>query len=111
MNILSLFVLIPVLTISGILFTKDNKAARVVSAIGMSMQLITAIALMFMYLAQRHAGNADTMLFTANYLWFPSLNIHYAIGVDGIAVSMILLTSIVVFAGIFASWEDERPCP
>lgn len=105
MNILSLFVLIPVLTISGILFTKDNKAARVVSAIGMSMQLITAIALMFMYLAQRHAGNADTMLFTANYLWFPSLNIHYAIGVDGIAVSMILLTSIVVFAGIFASWE------
>jgi NADH-quinone oxidoreductase subunit M len=105
MNILSLFVIIPVLTILGILFTKDGKDARVVSAIGMSLQLITAIVLMFSYLAERHAGNTAEMLFMANYMWFPSLNIHYAVGVDGIAVSMILLTSVVVFAGIFASWE------
>ena len=105
MNILSLFVIIPVLTIFAILFTKDGKDARVVSAIGMSLQLITAIVLMFSYLAGRHAGNTAEMLFMANYMWFPSLNIHYAVGVDGIAVSMILLTSVVVFAGIFASWE------
>jgi NADH-quinone oxidoreductase subunit M len=105
MNILSLFVLIPVLTITGILFTKDNKGARLVSAVGMSLQLITAITLLFLYYAQRHAGNTDEMIFMANYVWFPSLNIHYAIGVDGIAVAMILLTSVVVFAGIFASWE------
>ena len=98
MNILSLFVIIPVLTIFAILFTKDGKDARVVSAIGMSLQLITAIVLMFSYLAGRHAGNTAEMLFMANYMWFPSLNIHYAVGVDGIAVSMILLTSVVVFA-------------
>jgi NADH-quinone oxidoreductase subunit M len=108
MNILSLFVLIPVLTITGILFTKDNKATRVVAAIGMSIQLINAIVLMFLFLAQRHAGNTQEMLFMVNYMWFPSLNIHYALGVDGIAVSMILLTSVVVFAGIFASWETKE---
>ena len=42
-----------------------------------------------------------------DYLWFKSLNIHYAVGVDGISVAMIALTAIVVFAGIFASWEVE----
>lgn len=108
MNILSLFVLIPLLTIVGILFTKDYKGARVVSAIGMGMQLITAAILVFWYLSLRQAGNTAEMLFTDDFTWFKSLNIHYAIGVDGISVAMIALTAIVTFAGIFASWEVKN---
>ena len=107
MNILTLLVIIPVLTIIGILFTKDFKGARLVSAAGMGVQLIVSAILLFSYLGAREAGITDEMLFTADYTWFKSLNIHYAIGVDGIAVAMIALTSIVVFAGIFASWEVE----
>jgi NADH-quinone oxidoreductase subunit M len=41
-------------------------------------------------------------------MWFPSLNIRYFVGVDGISVAMLGLTSIVIFAGIFASWEVEE---
>jgi len=107
MDILSLFVVIPVLTITGIVFLKDPKQVRLVSAIGMGVQLVLAAILVFMYLSARNAGNTDEMLFVKDYLWFKSLNIHYAIGVDGISVAMIGLTSIVVFAGIFASWEVE----
>jgi len=107
MNILTLLIIIPVLTIFSILFTKDLKGARLVSAFGMGAQLITSAVLIFMYLGARKAGVTDEMLFTADYMWFKSLNIHYAIGVDGIAVAMIGLTGIVVFAGIFASWEME----
>ncbi|NVO18438.1 MAG: NADH-quinone oxidoreductase subunit M [Bacteroidetes bacterium] len=104
MNILSLFVLIPVLTIVGILFTKDYKQTRVVSAIGMGIQLVLAGLLIYLYLAERNAGNTAAMLFTYDTVWFPTLNIHYSVGVDGISVAMIGLTAIVVFAGIFASW-------
>lgn len=107
MNILSLFVLVPVLTSVAIVFTKNMKQTRVVSAVGMSVQLILSAVLVFMYLAERKAGNTAEMLFTYDALWFPSLNIHYAIGVDGISVAMIALTGIVVFAGIFASWNME----
>jgi NADH-quinone oxidoreductase subunit M len=106
-SILTLFVIIPILTMIGILFTKDNKGARLVSAIGMGTQLLATAFLVFAYLAARKSGSMHEMLFTADYMWFPSLNIHFAIGVDGIAVAMIGLTSIVVFAGIFASWEVE----
>ena len=107
MGILSLFVIIPVLTITGILLTRGKKGARVVSATGMSFQLLLSVYVLLAYFAERNAGNTAEMLFVTDTLWFPSLNIHYAVGVDGISVAMLLLTSVVVFAGIFASWEVE----
>ena len=107
MSILWYFILIPVLTITGILFTKNGKSARVVAAFGMLIQLILSGVLLILYYAQRNAGNTSEILFLTDYTWFPSLNIHFTTGVDGIAVSMIMLTSAVVFAGIFASWEME----
>jgi NADH-quinone oxidoreductase subunit M len=107
MDFLSFFVIIPILTVFAIGFTKNNKQARVVGAVGMSVQLILAAILIIIYLQERGAGNMATMLFTKDILWFPSLNIHYSVGVDGISVAMIGLTSVVIFAGIFASWEVE----
>ena len=107
MNILTLFVVIPVLTMTGIILVKDTRQVRLVAAVGMGIQLITATILIFLYLSARHAGNLAEMLFITDIEWFKSLNIHYAVGVDGISVAMIGLTSIVVIAGIFASWEVE----
>jgi NADH-quinone oxidoreductase subunit M len=107
MDILTLFVVIPVLTITGILFLKDTRQVRIVAAIGMGIQLIMAGVLIFLYLSARNAGNTAEMLFIKDVLWFRSLNIHYAVGVDGISVAMIGLTSLVVIAGIFASWEVD----
>ncbi len=107
MDILTLFVIIPVLTITGIVLVKEIKNVKIVAAIGMGLQLIMAATLITLYLVQRHGGNTDEMLFVKNVMWYKSLNIHYAVGVDGISVAMIGLTSLVVFAGIFASWEVE----
>ena len=107
MDILTLFVVIPVLTIAGIVSIKDIKQVRVISAAGMGLQLLLAGVLVYLYLTARHSGDAAEMLFVKDYVWFKSLNIHYTVGVDGISVAMISLTSLVVFAGIFASWEIE----
>lgn len=104
---LTLFVLIPVLTMTGIILIKDTRRVRLVAAIGMGVQLIMAATLIILYLSARRSGNSDEMLFIRNLEWFKSLNIHYAVGVDGISVAMIGLTSLVVFAGIFASWEVD----
>ena len=107
MNILSLFVIIPLLTITGIIAVKDLRKVKVISAIGMGVQLLLAALLIVLYVMERNGGNNAEMLFIKDVLWFKSLNIHYAVGVDGISVAMIGLTAIVVFAGIFASWEME----
>ena len=107
MDILSFFVIIPVLTVLGIVFCRDNKHVRIVSAIGMGIQLILAAVLIFSFLAERKAGNTSAFLYQVDHMWYKSLNIHYLVGVDGISVAMIGLTAIVVFAGIFASWEVD----
>jgi NADH-quinone oxidoreductase subunit M len=105
MNILTFFVVIPVLTITGIILVKDIKRVKLVASIGMGLQLLLAALLVVLYIMQRRAGNTEEMLFIKDFVWFKSLNIHFALGVDGISVAMIALTSVVVFAGVFASWE------
>lgn len=107
MNILTLFIIIPVLTITGIILVKENKQVRIISALGMGIQLSMAVLLVVLYLLARKAGDSGEMLFVKDLVWFKTLNIHYTVGVDGISVAMIALTSLVVFAGIFASWEVE----
>lgn len=106
MDILSLFVIVPVLTIISLVFTKGLKQARIVSMFGSIIQFGMAINLVFAYLKER-AINNSIMLFTKDVVWFEQFNIHYAIGVDGISVALLLLTSIVVLAGVFISWKME----
>ena len=110
MNFLSLFVLVPILMMIGLALAKGMKQIRFVSVLGSAIQLVLAIGLVFLYLNERASGNMEEMLFQASTLWYAPLNIHYAVGVDGISVAMILLTTIVVFAGIFASWKMD-PLP
>ncbi|MCK7540219.1 MAG: hypothetical protein MZV63_59650 [Marinilabiliales bacterium] len=73
----------------------------------MGIQLIVSFVIVYLYLTERNDGNTDQMLLVSSFEWFKSLNIYYTVGVDGISVAMIALTSIVVFAGVFASWEME----
>lgn len=106
MDILSLFVVIPIITILVLGFTKGLKQARFVSMIGSIIQLAMAINLVFAYFKER-AINKEIMVFTKDYIWFEQFNIHYAIGVDGISVALLLLTAIVVLAGVFISWKTN----
>lgn len=106
MDILSLFVVLPILTIIGLLLTNGLAQARVVSMVGSIIQFVMAINLVFTYFKER-AVNNSVMLFTRDLTWFENFNIHYAIGVDGISVALLLLTTIVVLAGVFISWKVE----
>jgi NADH-quinone oxidoreductase subunit M len=104
MDILSLFIVVPVLTIVTLVFAKGLKQARIISMIGSMVQLGMAINLVFAYFKER-AVNDSIMVFTKDVVWFEEFNIHYNIGVDGISVALLLLTSIVVLAGVFISWK------
>ena len=78
-----------------------------IAAIGMGVQLVQIIFLLFAFFAERNAGNSSEMLFVTDVVWYQSLNIHYAVGIDGVSVALLLLTGIIIFTGIFASWEIE----
>ena len=108
MNFLSLFVLIPLLMTCAMFLTKDIRRIRAIMVVGASLLLGLSVALVAMYLGERSAGNGAEMLFTADAVWYAPLNIHYSVGVDGISVAMLLLSSVIVFTGVFASWKCRR---
>ncbi len=107
MNFLSLFVLLPLLTVAALFPCRNMKQIRAIMVTGSSLLLLAAIGLLACYLTERNAGNTAEMLFMASAVWFEPLNIHYAVGVDGISVAMILLSSVIVFTGVFASWNIQ----
>src|SRR4051812_19761907 len=104
---LTLLVLVPLVTAFAIIPCKGIKQVRAVSLLGALIQLALGITLLIFYWQQRSAGNTAAMLFQSNYSWFKPLNINYHVGVDGISIAMILLTSFVVVAGILVSWTIE----
>ena len=106
MDILSLFIVLPALTVLVLIFTKNLKQARTVALAGSLVQLGMAINLLFSYIREREFNEA-IMVFTKDVVWFKNFNIHYNIGVDGISVALLLLTAIVVLAGVFISWKME----
>ena len=111
-NILIWFVVIPVLMLLGLAIAgnKNMNGIRAVMVVGSTALLALAIWLCVQFLALRGAGNTDEMLFYGSWMWYAPLNIHLAVGVDGISVLMLMLSAIIVFAGTFASWKIE-PLP
>ncbi len=107
MNILLLLLIIPALTIGGLLLSKGKQMPRLVAAVGMGLQFVASCYLVLAYLQERAKGNTEEMLFTSSYNWFSSLNISLDLGVDGVSAAMILLTAIVILAGVFISWKVE----
>jgi len=107
MDILSLFIVVPLITVLALVFANGLKQSRIISMIGSFFQLGMAINLVFAYFKER-AVNDNIMVFSKDVVWYEHFNIHYAIGVDGISVALLLLTSIVVLAGVFISWKMEE---
>ena len=105
MNILSLFVVIPLLMLLGLWISRNLNQVRGVMVAGSSCLLLLSVWLTITFIQMRSAGETAPMLFTYSIPWFKPLNIAYSIGVDGISVVMLLLSSIFVFTGTFASWQ------
>jgi len=106
MNFLSLFVLIPIGMMCGLWVARNLNQIRAVMVVGTSSLLVLAITLVILYVNER-AGGSSGILFADSRVWYAPLHIHYAVGVDGISVAMLLLSSIIVFTGTFASWKMQ----
>ncbi|MCC6740892.1 MAG: NADH-quinone oxidoreductase subunit M [Planctomycetia bacterium] len=50
----------------------------------------------------------SAMQFVEKFDWIPMFNIQYSMAVDGISVVMVLLTALISFICIFASWEVQK---
>lgn len=100
--ILSIVMLAPLVGALVILLIpeKEEKTIKITAAVASSITLILSIILCIMY--DKSAGG---MQFVEKIPWVNYLGINYSVGVDGLSLPMILLTSLVIFTGVFASWD------
>lgn len=113
MGICSLLIAIPFVTMLCVVFSPAEKwrAIRWISATGCGIHLVVTGVLTYRYvvaagpdLASMAKDSLTRLYFVEQFPWFPSLGIQYFLGVDGISVAMVILTSIIIFTGSLASW-------
>jgi NADH-quinone oxidoreductase subunit M len=102
-NILSLSIWVPIL--AGILVLAAGSDQR--ACLTRWLALLGSIAgfLVTLPLYTRFDFGDGGFQFQEGYNWIPSFNIHYHLGVDGIAVPLILLTSFTTMIVVLAAWE------
>lgn len=108
-NILIYFVVIPLVMLALVGLSRNIKQIRAVAVTGSLALTALSIYVLVDYLTLRSAGETAPMLFTDSWVWFAPLHINLAVGVDGISIAMLLLSSIILLTGSFASWEIPQP--
>ena len=100
---LSVLIAVPVVgaVVVQALPRRANAAAPKQVALGIS--LLTLVLALVMTTAYETDGG---MQFTEQHEWIKSFGAHYALGVDGIGLSLVLLTVILTPVVLLASWND-----
>jgi NADH-quinone oxidoreductase subunit M len=103
--LLTLIVFLPMMAIPIILFMPKNSHGliRWVSIAFTAAQLVLTVYLLTVY----KSDTADFQ-FVERVSWIPSFNVQYYMGVDGISILMVLLTPLICFIGLFASWNITK---
>ena len=96
--------------LAGLALCRNIKQIRAVAVTGSLALTALSIYLLVEYLGMRAANPDAQMLFTGAWDWFKPLHIQLAVGVDGISVAMLILSSIILLTGSFASWKID-PMP
>lgn len=89
----------------GLWVSRSLNQVRTVMVVGASILLALSVWLLADFISLRRAGETAGMLYASSIPWYEPLNICFSFGVDGISVAMLLLSSIIVFTGTFASWR------
>jgi NADH-quinone oxidoreductase subunit M len=79
-------------------------AIRLISALGTSVSLLVSLWVAFAFDRASALNGQQDLQFVERLDWLPGVGISFFLGVDGVNLSMVLLTAIVIFCGVFASW-------
>ena len=100
--ILSILVWLPIL--GGLLILAAKKVSiDAVRWLSLVLAAITFIA--SIVLADGFDSSRFEMQFYEQFAWIPAFNVYYSLGVDGISVPLILLTTIITVLVIIAGWD------
>lgn len=118
-GILSWITFLPVVGMVIILLlpNKNSIAIKWTSAFFTGLQVLIAVVIVFVFNRGLPGINTiDGFQFVEKYNWIDvksvpwvgRIDIDYFLGIDGLSVPMVLLTAIISFIAVFASWNIEK---
>ncbi|MBI5436840.1 MAG: NADH-quinone oxidoreductase subunit M [Nitrosomonadales bacterium] len=100
-NLLSLLIILPVLGAAIIGFApRNDKWTRRIALVFSLLVFAASLPLWFLFDTSSHE-----MQFVTRASWIPAFNINYAVGVDGISVLLVLLTTLITPMCVLCSWK------
>jgi len=104
---MSLLTLVGALPLVGaaLIYLIPNKNTELVKKFALLVTTLVAVASIF--LAIGFDKSVTTMQFTQSNSWISAFNINFAVGIDGISLVLILLSTILVPIVVLATWHES----
>ena len=100
---LTLLILLPLIAAAALAFLRDAPTARRCALAVAGLELLLALSLFGEF-----DFASDQMQLIERTAWIPSLNIHYALGIDGLSALFPALTALLTLAVIAATWTSVQ---
>ncbi len=102
-SILSALLIAPLIGALLVLLAPGERAVRWLALLSSLATLLLSLHLPF------HFQNAARgMQFAQDVPWISALNIHYAVGVDGISLWLVVLTTVLSLVSVLTAWNSIR---
>ena len=88
-----------------------DRRARDTLAKMLALAFSVATLVVVIIIAVKFQVGGPDYQFTETYSWIPAFGVHYALGVDGIALVLIAMSAVLMPVVILASWNDAEAGP
>ena len=82
---------------------KNPKMAKISALVFSAIPMVLAL-----FMLTEYVQTAGGYQFKESFTWIESLGISYILGVDGISVPMVFLTTLLVFLAVIFSWDVDH---
>ncbi|MFW2366222.1 MAG: NADH-quinone oxidoreductase subunit M [Desulforhopalus sp.] len=98
--ILSVLIFLPMVGALVLLFVKNDALCR-----NLAMVFTSTVGLLSIMLLFGFDRTTDKFQFVEHHTWIEAFNVNYTIGVDGISILLVLLTTFIMPFCVLASWS------
>lgn len=102
-HLLSILIWLPIVGGAAVLATGNDGRASLARQMSLAISIVTFVLSLLLYTG--FDVSTANMQFVELHQWIPSFNIEYSLGVDGITMPLILLTTLMTIIVIIAGWQ------
>ena len=105
MSLLTATILLPLLGVIALAFAPSGNI-RTIKIIALASSIVTLLSSLMMLTKYKFGVSGFQLV--SSYSWFKVFNINYAVAIDGLALALILLTTVLVPIVVVGGWNEAE---